>query len=225
MKPLTISTSRISDFDTLSETEAEVFSQLSKQLDGATGTFLSLDDLINSLATKANPEVAELMVLHATSVQRLSSESGESVDEVIGALKAGLQTSGWDEEKITSCYAIFQTLKTFASSEKLIVASKASDLLFLTKWHLHNWRIVTDLRPVFDGKRDAIAGMLCTNAIHISYSDGSENDNTLQIPVGIDDLEKLLSEVRSALEKTRKLENEISNKFKIPSKVYNTHGK
>jgi hypothetical protein len=224
MKPLSISDQRIKDFELFATLTAAQLLDAKQAVAGSNTYMMTVDELTERLKPALGQDAAQKLSTHVVSLSRIISDTDESVDEVIGALTEGLKRKGWDTGKFKADDGFFSILRELASDEKFKVAAKASDLYYQHSLHLHQLKIITDLRPVFDGERQEVVGMICKNVLHIQYADGLEKEQSTEITIGIDDLEKLVRDAKAAIEKSKISEDLVTNKLKLPIRTYKAHG-
>lgn len=76
--------------------------------------------------------------------------------------------------------------------------------------------IITDVRPVFDGARDDLVGAVVVPTLRVHYitSGGVQGEQELSLALDIDDIEKLIDELKKALKKSDTAKREFGEKLK-----------
>ena len=117
--------------------------------------------------------------------------------------------SHWDDwQKVASALAPLLQPDNFFSQ-----ASKAFDLLSERPAILHNARILTELRPIFDEATTKTLAFLQTNTLVLNYWDG-ESTRSLHLTLDSSDLQKLQEELERAKEKIRISQEESAEQGK-----------
>jgi hypothetical protein len=166
--------------------------------------------------SQANRELTKQII----ALRRYGSKRGVAPDEVLNRLEAGLRHYGWDSEKLGLLTKIRGTIEKILSNESVYLTVKTGELYYDFAAHLHDARIVTDVRPVFDADRDVIKRAIAFSVLKIAYSDQLENEGQLEIVLTLEELEALRIECKRAIKKLNVVSAEIKNKWKIDSLVF-----
>ena len=95
-------------------------------------------------------------------------------------------------------------IRALLSVQSLTLASRARGLLLETERHATEFRIVSDIRPVFDKPGTTILGAIVMHSLRISYHE-QKGSAALFVSLDSDDLKELSSVARRALEKEKML--------------------
>ncbi len=107
----------------------------------------------------------------------------------------------WRNRHLEAWKAVAGELPPFFQSDNFFSqASKAFDLLSERPAILHNARILTELRPIYDEGKTTTLALLQTNTLVLDYWDGS-SIRTLHVSLDNDDLRSFEEELRWARQK------------------------
>lgn len=75
--------------------------------------------------------------------------------------------------------------------------------------------VITDVRPVFDGARDDLVGAVVVQTLRVHYvgNGGDQGHQELSLALDIDDIEKLIKELKKALKKSETAKREFGDKL------------
>ncbi|MBU2866055.1 hypothetical protein [Pacificibacter marinus] len=155
--------------------------------------FFKDDDLAKALAS-------QLVALAVMS--RIERRSVEVVcADIISSLKYNSvdeKAQAWFEQKAS----VFTSL---TSSDDVKLVAKTLHLGTDFPKLFTNAFILTDIRPIFDKTREAIAGGIVTQSIKIHYLSSEEGSDSHEITLSLDDddIEKLLKELQKAKKKSK----------------------
>jgi hypothetical protein len=144
---------------------------------------------------------------------------GIPTDKTLDALTVGLQRFGWPPDKLEKWERHKQALDRILSSEPISLISKIADLALTHDNHLHEAKILTEMRPVFDDSRGKIRAFIVYNELMLFYHD-SDKERALTISLSIEDLEALKAGVDNALKKTQIAREFADNAIGTETVVY-----
>ena len=84
------------------------------------------------------------------------------------------------------------------SMDNLRLSTKATELAYENEKYITGSRILTDIRPVFDGTRTVIQGLFVAYSLSIEYACGQESDKTYFLSMDENDLDELEQAIAGA---------------------------
>ncbi|MDP3258833.1 MAG: hypothetical protein Q8S58_15100 [Bosea sp. (in: a-proteobacteria)] len=162
---------------------------------------LSVKDFTSFLTPALSASAASAFVFISMSLLRMMERRSSDFSTITSGIGEGLKEKGWQSEDIDRLSSILKKIEPVIVSEKIKVLSKASDIFYSTNYHLHNYKIYTGMKPVFNTERDDIAGFIVTSQLMVQISDGIERDLEYYIDVGPTELRSLRDEIDRALKK------------------------
>ncbi len=94
------------------------------------------------------------------------------------------------------------------------------DLYHDVRYHIHDIRVVTDLKPVFNEARSAIGCFIIHNVLTITYSDPFEGEQQVAITLDMEELGLLKDECERAILKTKTAQAELVGKMHAATIIY-----
>lgn len=188
---------------TLSEDSAQ---ELFSSLERAPVTFSFKNDLRRAVAENDAIQGAEITQLADTlmSLYMVYGGSGKEAKDFAEDIVESLEKE--DKNKDT----LKRRLVTLLSINNLVAASKAVDLLYENANNLVKARVVTDVRTVFsDGVEDLPIAALLVHTLCLEYMQGNRRKEFF-IAMDVDDVQKMISVLERAREKTESLKRIIA---------------
>lgn len=210
MKSLPVSESRLEDLITIVDIGKQKFSNLLTKLANEPITIGS-DGLLEIFRAELDDQVARVLLSHAASLCLLADEKNVEAIEVIKALISGLKHSNATEDFIMQFEEFSSNFEQLISSDVLYLSIKATNLFAADSNHLHDFKIYSDMRPVFDRHRKSIKASLLVNSLSITTSDSSENEQKIRVALRYSDLLQISEECKAAILKTKSLEASIKS--------------
>ena len=220
MRPLPIDQDRSEDLMSLCELGREKLESVHLALSQTNAKFLRLEHFSSFLSKVLNENNAVEVSAWAVQLRRIADRRQNSVDEVLTALVEGLEEYGWSAADIAKLKDILPPLRKIITSSNVELVIKSSDLYYLHTYHMHDARIVTDIRPVLSDNRSEIEAAIVKNLFVIRYSDGLEEDKNLEIVLSYEEMKRIRSEFDRALAKTEVIKKLVSEKLNVPTMVY-----
>jgi hypothetical protein len=219
MRSFPITKSREKGISSLCTIKIELLAALQRDFLSQRTYALSVEEIAVLLKNHLTRSEADAVSSFLLGMRRNADRYKSSGADVIGAVTVGLREAGWDEAQLQSWQERQTILAEIIDSPYLKIAAKASTLYYLHSKHIHSMRIITELRPIFDDDRATILSYIIKNQLHLVVSDKNEKEDHYEIPIGIDELQVLQSEIDNAIKKTEGLKNEIE-KRQLPLRVY-----
>jgi hypothetical protein len=129
--------------------------------------------------------------------------------EVVEALSTGLERSGANKETLERFNSVKAAFAALLDSQTLYVSAKATQLFAADSLHLHEIKVYSDCRPVFDRDRTSVRAMLLFNTLSMIASNSREEEVSFSVTLKREDLERLARECQRALAKTVALEKAL----------------
>lgn len=213
MQPLRISPSRANELLELAKTGSDALLSAALEFKQFSGWMFRVTELTRTFSKALPSQAASTLAEFLTSIQRWSQFHEVTPRDVLDALADGFRVDGWTQLDKDSWQTIRSTIEEIVDDRRLIVLTKASDLYYSHQFHLHSFKIISDLRPVLDDRRSEIIAMFCMNTLQITYSDGAENETSAFISLDIEEMIRLKGEIEVAIAKTKKLGEEFGQKY------------
>jgi hypothetical protein len=167
-------------------------------------------ELRDSFESVVNVKLADELASFLRGMRQNMDMHDFSSEEVINAVQAGLEefsnepatVAGWNERS--------GILQEMLNSEPIHLSVKISKLMTQQDTHLHGLSIVSEILPLFDEKRDKLIGSIIKNTLTLTISDRNENEKIIEIPIGEEDIKRLVRQSEISLRKTELLRKELS---------------
>jgi hypothetical protein len=194
-------------FQSVADLPEDQFRALVRSLEGPGSSFSRLD----------------LVAAMVSAAPALSSDQGNSLLTALIAAAASRFRYGYDAEEMASFVvesgdasqadqtANEERLTQLISAQSLTRLAKASDVLTEHQQILHEARILTDIRPIFedDPSREPEAAVML-HTLRIQYHDTSGHVRSMYFGMDSDDLNTLRNVVDRALKKAASLEGLVA---------------
>ncbi len=131
-----------------------------------------------------------------------------TIDEFIDGLVIGVKKA---DEKIDLSEKLIKVIQQILSIESVIFTAKAAELELEREKAVSDFRIITDLRPIFDDDNpDIIKSFLIVHNLKIKYRDYSD---TYESYFSVDEvvLQKLKDHIIRALNKSKRIKKGIGD--------------
>jgi len=220
MRPLPVTKSRASDFSAICAVGGKKLQDVQNALARSTERFLRLEQLSAFLSSHLDEKSAVALARVALSLRRFIDKTGCTPAMAFASLREGLKDFGWAEAQMATWDTVSGPLRAIVEDQNIEFATKASDLYYRNAYHIHEMRVVTDIRPVLSEERDRIDGAIIRNTFFLTYSDGDENEKVLELAIARGEMERLRDELDRALKKTVLIDTTIKAALALPSIVY-----
>jgi hypothetical protein len=159
-----------------------------------------------------NPTVIDSILRQALSLASLQRRRNLAPDEVLAGIRNGLRTSSseWDRDSLAKWNELEPTFRRLIASSKVATTAKVLDLSYDYTNLLQTTRIVTDIRPVFNGDATQIDGAVVSFTLRLSY-DSSEGNHSLSIAMNQADVKSLSEQCERALRKSALARDKIAS--------------
>ncbi len=104
----------------------------------------------------------------------------------------------WDDAQRTKWQECRSALEQLLSTESIALAAKAADLSFDVDVGA---RIITDIRPVFDPRRDKIVGSTIRQTLRLEYMSLEGTISNMSIGLDAEDIDRLKKACEEATHK------------------------
>jgi hypothetical protein len=132
-----------------------------------------------------------------TNLQNLKSRFRMSEEDLLQALGSTVQQYLYEHDKSTSftvwekaAPAIIAALKKFDRKHPLFLTAKTEQLAYVEQNVLTQFRLVTELRPVFDDSGEQILAAVATHELVVDYFEAS-TPRRIQFALDVADIEEL----------------------------------
>lgn len=221
MRTIPVTNSRAKDIEQLFAVTNVQWDELLEKLQRQTTAMLTVDELAAVLASVVGESSGETLSKIVVSLRRLADRYGVRPQTILDALEQGLKKFEWNTDKLDKWSKIKNPIDQIMSSAAVVVTTKASELYYRHANHLHDLKIVTDIRPIFSEDRSAVIGAITKNVLSIHFSDSFEKESSLELVISLDDLANLQAESASAIAKTEKLKTLVVDKLGIQNRPFN----
>lgn len=183
--------------------------ELSKQQ--LTLDFDSLAQHLGEVLGRSEGDVEELLST-LSGLSHLCQQRGYEPREFIRVLTEAMGQSApeeWREKYLDGWQSIVELIEPLFQPDQFgALSSKALQLLYSRPALLFDFKVLTELRPVFDSGADEIKAMILSNTVVIEYAESGGETRSLYLSVDSDDLDNILKQ----LERTRKKNSIVSLK-------------
>jgi hypothetical protein len=134
-----------------------------------------------------------------------------NVETVIAALDDAIQTKENSGDLQQAWASAKEHVEALLNSKSVVATSKAVELAFTYEHHYESGKIISDVRPVFDGEKENILGAVVNQSLWIKYADTSGNDKVLTLQMDDKDIEWLLVSCQEALKKSKTIKTKLES--------------
>lgn len=170
-------------------------------------TVSELTKLLTSEFGLENPKDLSGLLLF---LQGVHVRNSIALDEVVSSIEEGFRDWDLPKELLKNWANKRDTIRDIASSPVVKYVSKKTELYYRYSYHIHDFRIISELRPVMDEDRKSISEFILFNRLHLTYSNPAEREAYLELPIGLDELRRLQAEIEVALSKANVIQQELS---------------
>jgi hypothetical protein len=221
MPSISLTKKHLDQLKTLCGMGPEQLNLVLSELNKSKEIFIRLEELSSFINKYLEKESAAALATHLLSARRLADKYQFSVTEALVVLENELVTKKWDEEELKRWRAIKPAFQALAENEKIEIVAKASALFYTHSNHLHDFSIVTEMKPIFNESRRDIVGGIIENKLFLTYSDGGETESSLEISITYDELRRLREVADRAISKTDTLGARLE-KSGLRIRIYDT---
>ena len=179
----------------------------------------TLNELRESLSKKFNVEHPRDLSGVFLFLQ-IPISTGVSTVSFIETLDEGLSDWELPDEFVENWNKKKEIISKISDTPLVRYISKKNELYYRHEHHIHDLRIISDLRPVLSDERDEISEFILFNKLFISYSDPNESETYLELPIGVDELMRLQKQINVALDKTNVIQGELRKKIGRETTVF-----
>lgn len=214
----TLGKRRVEDIKTIASIPIEKMSALLLIVEAKQKFHISIEDFIERVAEIVGDD-ADAIGRFVVGVRRALDETKGEAEQYLADLLSSTEEDLAEAGLLDAWIAKSEILQKVLDSETAIVLAKSSELYYLASHHLHSFKIITDVRPVFSADLKESIAHIVKNHLYIRISDDSENEQLMTVSIGLDDIRDLLNQANRALTKTQTLVEE-AERGKIPVRVY-----
>ncbi len=178
--------------------------ELVGRLDEA-GSILAWEELHELVAEALSSTLASWMLISLCANLADSELSpAESVVSITDHIKSH---SGWSDEEKKKWPAAARDLEATLNSKALRIGTKAASLAYDCSWIMLECNILSDLRPIFDDRREAIDGAVISQTLRLKYRspDSDGEYHTLSVAVDANDIRRLAAVCKRSLAKAEEI--------------------
>jgi hypothetical protein len=169
---------------------------------------LSAEEFGSKISSHVTGKESESLARFLIGARRLIDSQKTDVSDYFDAVTASFEAPS--TEVFASWLQTIPYLKKIVESDFVKVAAKASELYYLHDKHLHEIRVVTDIRPVFSPDASMIISGIIKNVLILEISDRYEDEELLQVAIGVDEMRRLREQIDRAIAKTELLKDGFS---------------
>lgn len=161
------------------------------------------ESTVDSVLSSALIPLNQICQRYARSPREFVAALGSSVEEQA--------SSDWLERHAASWREVVSELEPlFAPGKFLRLASKSVELLYDRPALLLDFRILTELRPLYDEDASKIRALLLTNTLVIEFQQG-ETEQALHLSIDNNDLSLIRNQLDRVLKKNALVSSEAGN--------------
>ena len=150
-------------------------------------------------------------VLSLASFRRVAKRN---VEEVVDALISGINNSSMERPVKEWFGSARDQLVKLLNSNAVRLPAKALHLSTDYTNIYSSAHLVTDIRPVFDGDRDAVLGAIVSQTMKIDFV-SPKGEEQISLALDKDDMEKLISELNRALGKANVAKGSLASNVDV----------
>jgi hypothetical protein len=165
---------------------------------------LDFDSVAARLADVLGPGMEAVLSSALVPLNQICNRSGLSSEEFVSALDVSVReqaSPSWLNRYASPWSEVAAHLEPlFAPGQFLRAASKAIELLYERSALLLDFRMLTELRPLYDEEAAKIEALILTNTLVIEYQQG-KTEHSLHLSVDYDDLYLMREQLDRVLKK------------------------
>lgn len=138
-----------------------------------------------------------------------------TASEVLNGVSESVVAASWTAEERAAFEGAKDRISALIAEYSVVIAAKTIDLTFDHSKFLMNWRIISDIRPVFNLNQSDVIGATICHVLRIEYADGDGGDSDLSLILDSRDIEQFQNVCKQALEKAAVLQRVLSNGLKV----------
>lgn len=211
-----ISSKQKEDLKVISNIEPTSLEQLLDELRNISTPLANQVELKKMFYHSLDKENGNILYRHIFSISTLLREHSITVDEFFTSMDASLGKSGWSSEELKKWTDISKYLKDILQLDVICLVTKILDLTYDYTNLLEKSRILTDVRPVFDEKKNQIIGSIVTQTLRLHYY-SEDASHSLSITLDEKDLNTLEEACLDAKKKAKQAKDLMKEKCGIQS--------
>ncbi len=213
---LRISSTQSEDFKVISNIDPALLEQLLDKLRNISTPLVNQVELKRMFYRYLDKENGNILYKHILSISTLLRERSITVDEFFTSIDATLKKTGWISDELKKWEGIAKYLKDILQLDVICLVTKILDLTYDYTNLLEKTRVLTDIRPVFDEKKEQIVGSIITQTLRLHYYSEDASHN-LSITLDEKDLNTLEKACSDAKEKAKQAKDLMIEKCGIQS--------
>jgi hypothetical protein len=193
----------------VSEEQLEALTRLVGQMDSTVAPSLLLEKFSEGLGSHPAARSIIRQLLFIAEYSRLRRVSAkDSFDAVINGLKSH---PTWSEEELRLLAKVESWVVKMVEAKVIYGPAKALSLSYDTDGSFIDFRVVTDIRPVFDKERGGVLGGVVINTLKIEFYQHGEQ-RSISIGADAEELRTIISVVEDAITKSTKAMSWLSDR-------------
>jgi hypothetical protein len=204
---LKITESKAVELDGIMEIPLENIVKFTNILDVGNGEEITtFSNLISKSREVISHYNSSIFIQNCLSLSNYSQVTKKTPQQTIESLNSGLKKYKWNEGKIKDWEKYSILIEKIIGSKSIAFISKIADLALTHENHVHEAKILTEMRPVFDEQKESIKAFVVYNDLIIRFNNG-ESEKALTLSLTYDDLSQLKKTVDAAIKKTETARN------------------
>ena len=199
---ITISASAVHDFARITKLGSDTIAAITNDLSSASSSkaLLTRNSFVDLLGERLDTADASRFAHHTLSMATGRQARSTSAIEFIDALTPEVGDHDWTQADNDAWQSIKADLASLIESDALTCLQKSLELAYEYDNLLTGSRIITDIRPIFDGDHTEIVGSVVTHTLRLQYhSEGEEFE--MGLAVDSSDIRELMDACRDATKK------------------------
>lgn len=212
---LQLSSSQRDDLKIIAEIGPERMAEVTRSLQQRTGVLLRAAELrVVLLERQLEGRQARAIVRQVIALRTLRRQRRIEILAITQAVTEALRSARWDERELAAWERVRPSLDELLSLEAIGIVTKALHLSFdYTNW-LEDFRILTDVRPVYDDLHSKMVGAIISQVLRVDFQ-SSDGSHTLSIALSEEDVNVIQTAAEEALKKAREAKRLLSEKLQL----------
>lgn len=215
---------QLTDLKKVCELGTERLTKVQARLSGIQRPTLRAHDLLVEVGTILGDD-AEPLVRQLLSLQGLIRQTGLSSEEVIAGIRDAVGRQGREVDLEASAWeAVEDSVVALVETRCVRLAATAIELAYDYANLLRRTKVLTDIRPLFNGAADDIEGAVVSYTLRLRY-DSADGLHELSIALDESDIKTLAAQCDRALRKAATARSMLTNTCNlsviIPGEVVN----
>jgi hypothetical protein len=215
MIQIQVSDQKLEYFKQVAGIDDRAYAAISQDFRERSGRLPTIGEFTAELRPFVSSEQALALSSTLITVRRLKERYECSVPEILDGIANALKDKGASPDEIDRWRSKKDNLTELVEAELTGTTENASDLYYRHINYCHDFKVITESRPIFSNNNESVLGYVTINNLYLVFSRGNRREATLSIALGLEQLKGMQREISKAIDQTLKYRDicEKENKF------------